>query len=57
MNENTITITLDEYKELLKKAERIDTLERMYEGGCYVSDDDVKTVLGIKKAKEEAEND
>ena len=55
MNEITITITLEEYKELLKKAERIDTLERLYEN-TYVSDDDVKAVLGINENQHKGES-
>lgn len=56
MNENTITINFHEYKELLKKAERIDTLERMYQNGCYLSNDDVIAVLDINNKKGETEN-
>lgn len=54
MTENTITITLDEYRELLKKAERIAAVERMLTITKYVSMDDVKIVLGI--GKEDGEN-
>lgn len=46
--ENTITISIDEYKELIAKAERIATIERMTAQG-YVSTDDMMAVLGIEK--------
>ena len=49
MNENTITITLEEYNELLRKAERIAVVERMYASKSYYSEDEIATVLGIKK--------
>lgn len=51
MNEATITITLEEYKDLLRKAERVATVERMVENSGYVSVEDVELVLGIKKEK------
>lgn len=49
MNENTITITMDEYKDLVSKAERIAAVERMFASGSYVSTDDIKPVLGINE--------
>jgi hypothetical protein len=52
MNENTITITLEEYKELLRKAERIATVERMIASTNYVNVEDIEVALDIKKAKE-----
>lgn len=51
MNENTITITIDEYKELVRKAERIAAVERMFTSGSYISTDDIKPVLGIVEAR------
>lgn len=53
MNENTITITLEEYNELLRKAERIAVVERMCESKTYYSENDFVTVLGIKKREVE----
>lgn len=52
MNENTITITLDEYKELIAKAERIETVGRMLGTLNYVNVDDIRAVLGINEVKE-----
>lgn len=49
MNENTITITLDEYRELLAKAERIATVERMIDSTNYVNVDEIKAILGIEQ--------
>lgn len=51
MEEKNIKITLEEYRDLLRKAERIATVERMFASG-YVSSDDIKAVLGIKEEKE-----
>lgn len=51
MNENTITITLDEYKELVSKAERIAAVERMFATGSYIGTEDIKPVLGIVEAR------
>lgn len=45
MNENTITISLDEYKELLIKAERIAVVERL-SAKNYIPED-IRAVLGI----------
>jgi UDP-3-O-acyl-N-acetylglucosamine deacetylase len=56
MNENTITITLEEYKELLRKAERIATVEKMLANLAYVNVDDIKVALDIQKAKGDKEN-
>lgn len=52
MNENTITISLDEYKELLNKAERIAVVERMSKTS-YISED-IKAVLGITEPIKES---
>ena len=45
----TITIALADYIELVKKAERIETVKRMYERSEYVTDDDIKIALDIPK--------
>lgn len=52
MNENTITITLEEYRDLIAKAERIAVVGRIIDGTAYVSLSDIKTVLDITDAKE-----
>ena len=56
MNENTITITLDEYRELIAKAERIEAVGRMIDSTNYVNVDDIKAILGISECKGEKEN-
>ena len=50
MNENTITvqIPLEEYKELVTKAERIATIERIANSNSYFSMSDFYTILGIE---------
>lgn len=51
MNENTITITLDEYRELIAKAERIEAVGRMIDSTNYVNVDDIKAILGIEQTE------
>lgn len=52
MNENTITITLDEYRSLIAKTERIEAVGRMFDSTAYVNTDDIKAILGINETKE-----
>ena len=49
----TITIALADYIELVKKAERIETVKRMYERVKYVSEEDIKIALDIEVKKED----
>lgn len=44
---NEITITISHYIELLRKAERIEVLERMYKRTPYMTDQEIKAVLNI----------
>lgn len=51
MNEKekiTVSVPLDEYKELLAKAERIAAAERMANSGNYFTPEEVYTILGIE---------
>lgn len=52
MDEITITITLDEYRTLIAKAERIEAVSRMLGEIQYVNVEDIKAILGINEAKE-----
>lgn len=54
MNEITITIPISHYIELLRKAERIEVLERMYKRTPYMTDQEIKAVLNINTEKETA---
>ena len=47
MNGNTITIALDEYRELIAKAERIEAVGRMLDSVNFVNVGDIKAILGI----------
>lgn len=47
MEEKTVKISYSEYKELIAKAERIETVARLMRPNNYVSLDDIKSVLGI----------
>ena len=47
--ENTITITREEYNELIRASERIAAVERLCARSSYVCVDDVKHVLDIKE--------
>ncbi len=49
MNENTITITREEYNNLIKAAERIAAVERLCVRSSYVGIDDVKIILDINE--------
>lgn len=51
MNDRTITITLDEYRDLVKQSERIAAVRRFCNESEYVSVDEVKNILGIKEPK------
>ena len=49
----TITITKEEYLELVKKAERIEAVKRMFARERYVSEEDIKVVLDIEEEEGE----
>ena len=51
MNENKITITLDEYKTLLLMSAKAVIIKRMVENQKYVSMDDLKAVLEIEETE------
>ena len=50
MNE-TITISLDEYKSLLRQAERVAAVERLFANLKYVTVADIKCVLDVRAEK------
>lgn len=52
MEEKTVEITVQEYHELLRKAERIAAVERLCEKSDYVALEDVKIILCIETKKE-----
>lgn len=54
MNEITVTIPISHYAELVRKAERIEALVRMYERTPYMTDQEIKAVLNINTEKETA---
>jgi phage pi2 protein 07 len=56
MAEHCIIVDVDEYKELVEKAERIATVERLVNSGDYVSEKNILSVLSIKK-KENADGE
>lgn len=47
-----VTIALDEYRELVEKAERINVAKRFIATNKYVNAADVEAILGINEAKE-----
>lgn len=51
MNENKITISLDEYKALLLMSAKAALIKRMVEGNKYVSTSDIKTILEIEETE------
>lgn len=50
--ERMIIITLDEYKSLIAKTERIEALKRFMTANKYLNADDVMAILGIYEVKE-----
>lgn len=49
MQEHNIIISVDEYKELVEKAERIAAVECVMNRADYVSQEDIYAMLCIKK--------
>lgn len=56
MAEHCIIIDVEEYGELIRKAERIAAVERLVNSDGYVSEKNILTVLGIEK-KENADGE
>jgi hypothetical protein len=56
MYENKMAIDQEEYRELAAKAERIETLKRLFASHEYISMAEVKAVLGITEDGEENGN-
>jgi hypothetical protein len=52
MNDKVITITLEEYKELLKSAERLAAVKRFLDGTDYPTITDIQCILGIEESDE-----
>jgi hypothetical protein len=52
MEEKTVEITVQEYHELLKKAERIDTLKRLLSVKNFIDVEETKALLDIKVAQD-----
>lgn len=55
MNENKITITLDEYKTLLLMSAKAALIKRMIETQQYVCTSDIKCVLDIEETEGKAD--
>jgi hypothetical protein len=51
-----VVISREEYKELVEKAERIDTLERMFAESSILANREIKAILGIDTKKGDAES-
>ena len=51
MEENKVEITVSEYHDLLRKAERIAVLERMLKRNKYLSTGDVRDILCIEETE------
>ena len=54
MAEHTIVVPMDDYNQLVRKAERIDAVERI-STKSFVTIKDILLVLGIEKAVENGE--
>lgn len=55
MDERTVTITLNEYRELIATAERYRVLRDIHVNDSYISKED-RTLYGIEKNKSESED-
>ena len=55
MDERTVTITLNEYRELIATAERYRMLRDIHVNDSYISKED-KTLYGITNIKTESED-
>lgn len=51
-----VVIDKEEYKELVEKAERIDTLERMFAESSILANREIKAILGIEVKNGDTEN-
>lgn len=54
MEENMVSIPLETYNELVRKAERIDAVERMVNRSAYNSVEDILIALNVRKEIESA---
>ena len=53
MEENRVEITVSEYHELLKNAERVAVFKRMLANDEYISTKDIKAIFDIEVVKEQ----
>jgi phage pi2 protein 07 len=51
-----VVIDKEEYKELVEKAERIDTLERMFAESSILAKREIEAILGIEVKKGDTES-
>ena len=54
-SKNEVIIPKEEYLELIRKAERIETVKRVYGSSKYVSTGEILVVLGIEPKEEDEE--
>lgn len=54
---STVIIPTEEYTELIRTAERVETLRRYLEANKFITDADLRTILAISESKEETEHE
>lgn len=54
---STVIIPTEEYTELIRNAERVETLRRYLEANKFITDADLRTILAISESKEETEHE
>lgn len=54
---STVIIPTEEYTELVRIAERVETLRRYLEANKFITDADLRTILAISESKEETEHE
>ena len=56
MDENKVEIPVEEYHDLLRKAERIAIVERLVNRCEYINTSDILAVLDIERRSEDVQN-
>ncbi len=54
MDKIAVLVSIERYEELIRKEERINTLDRMFKAGRYIIMEDVSSILGINKKEDTA---
>ena len=53
MENNTVTISKEEYENLIRTSCRVDFLEEMYMNRKYINDEELKMIFGFEERESE----